>query len=65
MFFTEIGPKLSRQLQSPINKSYKRYLNKVCNNLFKFQNVDEETIANIVIKLSPKITLNLMVSQQN
>ncbi len=54
MLFTEIGPKLSRQLQPPINKSFKRYLNKVCNNLFKFQNVDKATIANIIDKLSPK-----------
>ncbi len=29
-------------------------MNKVCNNLFKFQNVNEETISSIIDKLSPK-----------
>ncbi len=29
-------------------------MNKVCNNLLKFQNIDEETIASIINKLSPK-----------
>ena len=53
-YFTEIGSKLSSQIEPPINKSYKIYLNKVCNNFFKFQNVDEETIANIIDKFSPK-----------
>ncbi len=53
-FFTEIGPKLSSQIQPPINKSYKSFLNKVCNNRFKFKNVNEETIANIIDKLNPK-----------
>ncbi len=52
--FTEIGPKLSSQIQPPLNKSYKSFLNKVCNNQFKFKNVDEETIANITDKLNPK-----------
>ena len=39
-------------------------MNKVCNNHLKFQNVDEETIANIIDKLSPKIALELKVSQE-
>ncbi len=52
-FFTEI-PKLSSEIQPLTNQSYKILMNKVCNNIFKFQNVYEETTASIKDKFSPK-----------
>ncbi len=52
--FTDIGPELSNYIQSPLNKSYKTCLNKTYNTLLKFQNVDEERIADIIHKFIPQ-----------
>ncbi len=36
------------------NQSDKIFMNEVCNNHFQFQNIGEETTANIIDSLSPK-----------
>ncbi len=55
MFFTEIGTKLSRQLQPPINKSYKDILIKYVTIFSNFKMLmKKQTIPNIIDKLSLK-----------
>ncbi len=53
-FFTNIGPTLSSQIKVPQNKTFKSYLTQIYNINFSFQSIDEETVSQMINKLSPK-----------
>ena len=53
-FFASIGNKLAQNINIPTNKSFKKYLTKQHHANFKFLNVNEESINNIIDKLAPK-----------
>ncbi len=53
-FFTNIGPNLSKLIKSPSNKNFRNYLTQNFNINFSFQNINEETISQIIDKFPPK-----------
>ena len=53
-FFTNVGLKLSRQIDAFQGKSFKDYLNKNYGNKFHFESTNETTVAEIIDKLTPK-----------
>jgi hypothetical protein len=55
-FFTTIGPNLARKITAPRNKTFQNYLTKTCDNIFKFQDITEITVNNIIDNLAPKIS---------
>jgi hypothetical protein len=52
-FFTNIGSTLSNQI-SVSNNNFKHYLTKEHKNIFTFRNVNEDTVSQIIDKISPK-----------
>ena len=52
-FFTNIGPNLSRLIETP-NKNFNTYLRNKINSNFKFQTVNTDIINSIIDKLAPK-----------
>ncbi len=53
-FFTNIGPKLAKQIKKPIDKDFKSYLIRKFDSRLTFKNVDSETVNNIINELAPK-----------
>ncbi len=53
-FFTNIGNKLTKQIIAPKNKSFKQFLNKSYNVNFRFHSINEESVCEIIDKLSHK-----------
>ena len=53
-FFTEIGPKLSEQIQSPDNLNFKSFLTKVITTEFKFKEMDENDVIKEIAALADK-----------
>ncbi len=52
--FTYIGNKLIKQIIAPKNKDFEQFLNKSYNVNFRFHNINEESVCEIIDKLSPK-----------
>ena len=53
-FFTNIGPKLSKEIKPPSNLSYRTFLKKTITTTFTFDTVTTETVVKILSDLSPK-----------
>ncbi len=53
-FFTNIGPKLSKLIGTPENKSYKSYLSNKLQINFNFKLIDATETSEIIDKLAPK-----------
>ena len=54
-FLPNIGPNLSNQIKLLQNKSFKPYITRSLNShTFKFHNINEEIVNNIIDKLAPK-----------
>ena len=45
--FTNIGPELASRI-NPSPREYKQYLHKTQNKLFKFKDIDEETVQKVI-----------------
>ncbi len=52
--FASIGSNLARQIKSPRDKSFKKYLTKNIIILSNFHDINEDTINSIIVKLWPK-----------
>ncbi len=53
-FFTNIGPKLSRLIDPPANKTFRSYLKNMVNQNFNFKTVDTEAVSKVIDSLAPK-----------
>ena len=53
-FFINLGPTLVLKLKKPSHKSFKNYMNKKHESIFKFQNVTEDYVRKIISDLSTK-----------
>ena len=53
-FFTNIGPNLSKNIPSPPNLSYKKYLNKNVSSVFNFELIESKDVLKVINDLSPK-----------
>ena len=53
-FFTNIGPKLAEQIDTPTNYHFKDYLSERLQYKFKFEMVDEPTVNKIIEQMTPK-----------
>jgi hypothetical protein len=54
LFFTNVGKDLSNKINLPNNKSFKDYLKNKYNFKFKFVNIEEDNVSEIINKLSSK-----------
>ncbi len=64
-YFTNIEPTLSSQIKVPQNKTLKSFLTQKYNINFSFQSIDEETVSQMINKLSPTPFLVIIGCQQN
>ena len=53
-FFTNIGPNLAQQIDTPANYHFKDYLKDKFQHNFKFEMVDESTVNRIIEQMTPK-----------
>ena len=53
-FFTNIGPKLSKDIKSNSNLTYKSFLKKTITTTFVFDIIDEKTVRDTINDLEPK-----------
>ncbi len=53
-YFTNIGPKLSKLITPPKNKSFHSYLNNKLSHNFQFKHTDAKTVDEIISNLAPK-----------
>ena len=53
-FFINLGPTLASKIKKPSHKSFKNYINKKHECIFKFQNVTEDYVRKIISDLSTK-----------
>ena len=56
-FYADIGPKLAQNICMPSNKCFKDYLANRCKLNFKFENVNTDTVKEIVNNLKSKTSL--------
>ena len=54
LYFTNIGINLAKDIQTNVEKEYASYLNIINDNVFTFQDVNEEIISKIIDTLPPK-----------
>ena len=55
-FFTGIGPKLSQEIKSPENLSYKSFLIKTISSEFNFKEMNANCISKIIVALASKLS---------
>ena len=53
-YFTNIGPKLASEINTPVGKSYKDYLGAETNHRFQFSNINEATVLTTISSLNSK-----------